>query len=112
MARLAGVAVSYLYKWDDLKDYIQTLRDESCKPQLLPDEVPRDQPYSVKTLLEVARKRIRKLEAEIQELRRQNELYRGHVAEIYKLRDEVARLQEQLQQLIAPSPKVVPLRTV
>jgi len=44
-------------------------------------------------------------------LKRQNELYRGHVAEVFELRDEVARLREALRQLTEPrsNSKVVPL---
>jgi len=62
----------------------------------------------------VARKRIKELEAELQELKRQNALYRGYVAEVFELRDEVERLQASLRQLTEPRPtsKVVPLQAV
>jgi transcription elongation GreA/GreB family factor len=113
VARLARVSISYLYKWPEVKDFIQSLREQQSQ-QLgpLPQErEPGPGPYSLKTLHEVARKRIKELEAELQELKRQNELYRGHVAEVFELRDEVARLREALRQLTEPrsNSKVVPL---
>jgi len=45
-------------------------------------------------------------------IKRQNELYRGHVAEVFELRDEVERLRELLRQFTEPRPtaKVVPLQ--
>ena len=114
VARLAQVSISYLYKWPEVKDFIQSLREEKSH-QLAPlPQEPEPGPYSLKTLHEVARKRIKELEAEIQELKRQNELYRGHVAEIFELRDEVERLRESLRQLTEPRPtsKVVALQAV
>ncbi|MGL4883185.1 MAG: DUF6262 family protein, partial [Waterburya sp.] len=47
------------------------------------------------------------------DLKRQNEKLRGHVTEIYELRDECQRLRTQLRELISPSPssKVVPIQT-
>lgn len=117
VAKVAGVSVSYLYKWDNIKDYIQSLRDES-KQQLhdLPskDEAEVSRPCGHKTLHEVARKRIQALEAQIEELKQQNERYRGHVAKIYELREENERLRTQLRELTSPQPtgNVVPLMPV
>jgi hypothetical protein len=114
VARVAQVSISYLYKWPEVKDFIQSLREEqSHQLAPLPQEA-EPGPYSLKTLHEVARKRIKELEAELQELKRQNELYRGHVAEIFELRDEVERLRELLRQFTEPRPtsKVVALQAV
>ena len=114
IARMAQVSISYLYKWPEVKDFIQSLRKEqSHQFAPLPQE-PEPGPYSLKTLHEVARKRIKELEAEIQELKRQNELYRGHVAAVFELRDEVERLRELLRQFTEPRPssKVVALQAV
>lgn len=111
IAKVAGVSVSYLYKWPQVKEYIQSLRSEKAQQlQPLPEKEPG--PHSLKTLHEVARKRIQELEAQIQELRRQNELLRGHVAEVYECKDECNRLRQQLQELTAPksATKVVPLQ--
>jgi len=114
VARVAQVSISYLYKWPEVKDFIQSVREEQSQ-QLAPlPAEPEPGPYSLKTLHEVARKRIKELEAEIQELKRQNELYRGHVAEVFELRDEIERLRESLRQFTEPRPtsKVVALRAV
>lgn len=69
-------------------------------------------PHSLKTLHEVSKQRIRELEAKNQELKRQNEKLRGHVAEIFELRDECERLRTQFRELTSPSPslKVVPIQ--
>lgn len=113
IAKVAGVSISYLYKWPQVKEYIQSLRDEKAQ-QLHPTKLQGKEPgpHSLKTLHEVARKRIQELEAQIHELRRQNELLRGHVAEVYELRDECNRLRQQLQELTASKSaiKVVPLQ--
>jgi len=111
VARVAQVSISYLYKWPEVKDFIQSVREEQSR-QLAPLPLePEPGPYSLKTLHEVARKRIKELEAEIQELKRQNELYRGHVAEVFELRDEIERLRVAFT---APRPtsKVVALQAV
>jgi len=115
IAKVAGVSVSYLYKWDNIKDYIQSLRDESNQ-QLhdIPSKNEDPRPYGLKTLHETARKRIQELEIGMKELKRQNELYRGHVAEIYELREENERLRTQLRELTSPKTtgKVVPLQPI
>lgn len=114
IAQIADVSISYLYKWPQIKDYIQCIRDqqEHQFQSLAQEREPG--PHSLKTLHEVSRKRIGELEAQLKELKRQNEVYRGHVAEIYELRDEVERLRTQLRELMSPqlSNKVVPLKAV
>ena len=113
IAKVAGVSVSYLYKWPQVKEYIQSLREQKAQ-QLHPTQ-PQDKepgPHSLKTLHEVAKKRIQELEAELRDLKRQNEMLKGHVTEVYELRDECNRLRAQLHELTAPKPtsKVVPLQ--
>jgi len=114
VARMARVSISYLYKWPEVKDFLQSLCEQQSRQLApLPPE-PEPGPDSLKTLHEVARKRIKELAAELQELKRQNELYRGYVAEVFELRDEVERLRASLRQLTEPRPnsKVVPLPAV
>lgn len=113
IAKVAGVSISYLYKWPQVKEYIQSLREQKAQ-QLHPTQ-PQDKepgPHSLKTLHEVAKKRIQELEAELRDLKRQNEMLKGHVTEVYELRDECNRLRAQLHELTAPKPasKVVPLQ--
>ena len=50
-------------------------------------------------LLEENKVERERIEEEIKELKRQNEVLRGHVAEIYEIRDENERLRTQLREL-------------
>ena len=113
IAKVAGCSVSYLYKWDEIKAYIHELQQKE-NTQLNPLEEPEARPNSLKTLHEVARQRIKDLEAEIKDLKQQNEKLRGHVVEIYEVRDECERLRKQLRELLntqsSPS-KVIPIQT-
>ncbi len=114
IATVAGCSVSYLYKWDDIKAYIHELQQKKeTTLNSLEEPEGKDRPHSLKTLHQVAKDKIRKLEEEIRELKRQNEVLRGHVAEIYEIRDENERLRTQLRELTSPSPvsKVVSITT-
>ncbi|NET44651.1 DUF6262 family protein [Okeania sp. SIO2B3] len=113
IAKVAGCSVSYLYKWDEIKVYIHELQHQE-NTQLNSLEEVEAKPHSLKTLHEVARQRIKNLEAEVKALKEQNELLRGHVVEIYELRDECDRLRKQLRELINSqhsSSKVIPIQT-
>lgn len=112
IAQVSGCSVSYLYKWPEITAYIHDLQSEkSHQLHQLEDKLPT--PYSLKTLHEVSKQRIQELVAENRELKRQNEQLRGHVAEIFELREECERLRTQLRQLTSPSPlmKIVPIQT-
>ncbi len=114
IATVAGCSVSYLYKWDDIKAYIHELqKKEETTLNSLEEPEGKDRPHSLKTLHQVAKDKIRKLEKEIRELKHQNEVLRGHVAEIYEIRDENERLRTQLRELTTPNPssKVVSITT-
>ncbi len=114
LATVAGCSVSYLYKWDDIKAYIHELqKKEKTTLKSLEESDSKNRPHSLKTLHQVAKDKIRKLEEEIKELKHQNEVLRGHVAEIYEIRDENERLRNQLRELTSPnsSSKVVPITT-
>ena len=113
IAIVAGCSVSYLYKWDDIKAYIHELQQKKeTTLNSLEEPEGKYQPHSLKTLHQVAKDKIRKLEAEIRELKRQNEVLRGHVAEVYEIRDENERLLTQLRELTSsiPSSKVIPIQ--
>lgn len=112
IATVAGCSISYLYKWDEIKAYIHELQQQNQTTLNPIEEENKERPHSLKTLHEVAKQRIRDLEATIKDLKHQNEKLRGHVAEIYELRDENERLRTQLRELISPvsSSKVIPLK--
>jgi hypothetical protein len=113
LAKVAGCSVSYLYKWTELTAYIHDLQNQKTQ-QLHKIEEFEPGPHSLKTLHEVSKQRIRELVAENQELKRQNQNLRGHVAEIFELKSECERQRIQIQQLTTPesSPKVVSLNSV
>jgi hypothetical protein len=112
IATVAGCSISYLYKWDEIKAYIHELQQQKQTNLNSIEENNKHQPHSLKTLHEVSKQRIRDLEATIRELKHQNEKLRGHVTEIYELRDECQRLRTQLRELISPttSSKVIPIK--
>lgn len=112
IATVAGCSISYLYKWDEIKAYIHELQQKKETTLNPIEEENKHQPHSLKTLHEVAKQRIRDLETTIRELKLQNEKLRGHVTEIYELRDECQRLRTQLRELTSPTPssKVIPIQ--
>ena len=112
IADVAGCSVSYLYKWDDIKAYIHEVQErQNTTLNELKTKEEKSGVHSLKTLHEVAKDRIRSLEAKIEELERQNKILRGHVAEIHELKDENQRLHRQLKEHLSPTPsiKVVPI---
>jgi AraC-like DNA-binding protein len=111
IAKVAGCSVSYLYKWSEITTYIHDLQNQEEKKLHSLEEKP-PQPHSLKTLHEVSKQRIQELNAEIKELKRQNEQLRGHVVEIFELREECDRLRIQLRELALPKPStnIVPLQ--
>ncbi len=112
IALVAGCSVSYLYKWTEITSYIHDLQNQKTQ-QFNTLEQKEPGAHSLKTLHEVSKQRIRELETENRELKRQNEKLRGYVAEIFELRDESEKLRLQLRQLTRPktSTKVVPLHS-
>ncbi|TBR56897.1 transposase [Westiellopsis prolifica IICB1] len=112
IAQVAGCSVSYLYKWPELTAYIHDLQNHKTT-QLQDLEKKEPGPHSLKTLHEVSKQRIRELEAENQELKRQNQMLRGHVAEIFERSSECERLRAQILNLSEPlhTAKVVPIQT-
>ena len=112
IATVAGCSISYLYKWDEIKAYIHEMQQQKQTTLNPIEEDNKERPHSLKTLHEVAKQRIRDLEATIKDLKHQNEKLRGHVTEIYELRDENERLRTQLRELMSPvsSSKVIPIQ--
>jgi hypothetical protein len=113
IATVAGCSISYLYKWDEIKAYIHELQQKKETTLNSLEKDSKHRPHSLKTLHQIAKDKISQLEAEIKELKHQNEILRGHIAEIYEIRNENKRLQTQLRELISPNPasKVVSINT-
>ena len=113
IATVAGCSISYLYKWDEIKAYIHELQQQKETTLNSLESDNKHRPSSLKTLHQVAKDKIRKLEAEIKELKHQNEIQRGHIAQIYEIKDENERLRTQLRELTNPNPssKVISITT-
>jgi hypothetical protein len=111
IAKVAGCSISYLYKWTELTEYIHDLQKKAEPVNTIQDKTPGT--HSLKTLHEASKQRIRSLETENQELKRQNEVLRGHVGEIYELRDECERLRKLVRkyETANSSSKVIPLHS-
>lgn len=110
IAKVAGCSVSYLYKWRELTEYIHDLqRKKTENLNTIEEKIPGS--HSLKTLHQASKQRIQDLKAEIEELKRQNELLRGHVVEVYELRDECERLRKLVRKYEQEKnqSKVVPL---
>jgi len=111
IADMAGCSISYLYKWDEVKAYIHEAQERKDTTLNQLEEKKEGGAYSLKTLHEVAKNRIRELETENGKLKQKNKVLTGHVAEIHELRDENQRLLNQLKEHLNPTPniKVVPI---
>lgn len=107
IAREAKVSISYLYKYPEIKDRIQHLRNQQergskpVQPQLRSDK-------SSQVIIGQLRDRIKSLEGEKKELTRQNEALTGRLYVmgntqdlLDRLKAENRRLSEQNQQLRA-----------
>lgn len=126
VAQEAGVSITYLYKYDELKDRINHLRKQQeasvkkpVTPQLASDK-------SKQVMLNQLRERVKQLEVDNQELRNKNEAVYGQLyklqsnqreteglrAENTRLKIEIASLKEQVDksslQSLPPKVAAVP----
>lgn len=100
IAREAGVSVSYLYKYPEVKQHIQEIRDKQVKqakkltkPQIASEK-------SKQAIIQQLRERINSLEWEKKELKKQSEKMTGELYKIGIKLDLFERLQLQtVQQL-------------
>lgn len=114
VAREAGLSVSYLYKYPEIKERIDSLRKQQLKagkptqPQKASDD-------SKAVIIYQLRERIKRLEAEVEGLRRVNEGLAGRVyhlqgaddlAERFKV--ENAELKKQLDECRSQTPSTPP----
>lgn len=98
VARVAGVSVSYLYKYPEIKERIDSLRKQQVKvgkpsqPQKASDD-------SKAVIIYQLRERIKKLEAEVEGLRRVNEGIAGRLYHLQGADDLAERLKSENAQL-------------
>ena len=83
VARVAGLSVSYLYKYPEIKERIETLRKQQLRAGK-PTEPQKASDNSKAAIIYQLRERIKQLEAEITGLRKVNE---GIAGRLYHLQD-------------------------
>lgn len=98
VARVAGLSVSYLYKYPEIKERIDSLRKQQLKagkptqPQKASDD-------SKAVIIYQLRERIKRLEAEVEGLRRVNEGLAGRIYHLQGADDLAQRLKVENTQL-------------
>ncbi|MBW4460122.1 MAG: hypothetical protein KME47_07785 [Nodosilinea sp. WJT8-NPBG4] len=99
VAEASGVSKAWLYKEADIKDRIEQLRAQSSGSKRQPPANQRASDASKDALLKTMRERIKRLEAENNDLRRQNEVAYSHVLKARDLEKEVQRLSAHIERL-------------
>ena len=108
IARIANVSVSYLYKYPEIKERIQNIRDQQVKNTR---KLTRPQTASEKSkqvIIQQLRERINTLEWEKKELKKQNEKMTGELYQIGikldlfdRVKQETVRQAEEIKKLKA-----------
>ncbi|MBD2107281.1 DUF6262 family protein [Nodosilinea sp. FACHB-13] len=99
VAEAAGVSKAWLYKEADVKARIEQLRAQSSGSKKQPPVNQRASDASKDALLRTMKERIKRLEAENKDLRRQNEVAYSHVLKARDLEKEVQRLNAHVERL-------------
>lgn len=94
IARVAGLSVSYLYKYPEIKERIEGLREQQQKADK-PVASQKASENSKLVLIDQLRERIKKLEAEITGLRRVNEGLAGRVYHLQSADNLAERLKAE-----------------
>jgi uncharacterized protein YqgV (UPF0045/DUF77 family) len=97
ISREAQVSVSYLYKYPELKQHIAELRSKQNSLPIKP--VAKANSTSHGKVVTRLQEKIKKLEDENQELKRNCEALAGQVYRVHHLQAQVERLQEQNEDL-------------
>lgn len=97
VAREAKVSVSYLYKYPELKQHIAELRSQ--QNSLPVKSVAKPNSTSHGKVVTRLQEKIKKLEAENQQLKRKSEVLAGQVYRVHHLQAQVERLQQENKDL-------------
>lgn len=123
VASVANVSTAYLYKEDELKERITTLREQQ-KRSSKPKRPPSASDNSKNRIIETLREQNNKLRKEIEEFSKENDALAGRLYQLQEyhdiaqrlrvenqsLREQVRSLQQQLSECEANIPqKVVPI---
>lgn len=98
VAREAGLSVSYLYKYPEIKERIETLRKQQLRAGK-PTEPQKASDNSKATIIYQLRERIKQLEAEITGLRKVNEGIAGRLYHLQGAEDLAERFKVENVQL-------------
>ena len=97
VVQAADVSKAFLYKEPEIKERIELLRQQGAKRA--PELKQRASDASKDALIRTLRERVKKLESEVRDLRKQNEVAYGQVVEAGSLRQQVGRLQAENDRL-------------
>lgn len=98
VAEASGVSKAWLYKEPDIKARIEHLRNQSAQGKKLPRKISATE-ASTKALNAALQARVKKLDAENRELRRQNEVAYGQVIRVRELERQIERLMSENKEL-------------
>lgn len=97
VAQAADVSKAFLYKELEIKERIEQLRQQGTKSK--PEPKQRASDASKDAIIKTLRDRVKKLEVEVKELRRQNEIAYGQILETNSMRQQLGRLQTENDRL-------------
>ena len=97
VAKEAKVSVSYLYKYPEIKQHIAQLRSQQNSIPVKPIAKPSS--TSQAKIITRLQEKLKKLEADNQELKRENKVIAGQLTRFHILEDQVKRLQQQNEDL-------------
>ncbi|MUG92597.1 hypothetical protein F7734_23185 [Scytonema sp. UIC 10036] len=95
IAREANVSVSYLYKYPEVKDRIQEIRDKQVKQAKILTRPQTASEKSKQVIIQQLRSRIKMIEFEKKELKRQNEQMTGELYQLGIKLDLLDRIQQE-----------------
>ena len=101
VAEISGVSKAWLYKQPGIRSRIEHLRQKSGSRKKTPVQH-RASDASKNTLIKNLKERIKRLEADNKDLRRQNEVAYGHILKVRDLEKENQRLRAENERLRQP----------
>lgn len=97
VAQTAGVSKAFLYKEPDVKARIEELRAKQTGKKLKPKQSASD--ASKDAMIRTLKERIKKLNSELQDLRKQNQVAYGQVMQLGGMREKLAKCEAENERL-------------
>lgn len=95
IARVAGVSTSYLYKYPEIKERVQDLREQQKRGAKKPTVPQTASEKSKAVIINQLRERIKRLENEKNELRQANERLTGKLYQYFGIEEQVERFRAE-----------------